>query len=219
MEFNKLYGIIYNILKAECIVVMGMEILEWIHANLHGSNFANQLFKYITYLADYGIVWLLLGVVLFFIPRTRKAGFMVLVGFVGVSFVNHYILKAIVNSPRPFVKNPQFLDFIKSINMFIPDSSSFPSGHAAVSFSSAVILTMMYKSKGAWAFLPAVIISFSRVFLCVHYPMDVIGGAMIGIIVGIVSVIGCNMFFKYATIYLDKRKQNKINHSSTKNSI
>lgn len=164
---------------------MELNILEWINAHLHGSNVINQIFRFITYLGEEGIAWLLVGVTLLFFKRTRKAGLLVIAGFGAVVIINHFILKNLINRPRPFTESAELVEFIKSIGMSLPTSSSFPSGHTTISITTAVILTMCFGKKGAYAFIPAVLISLSRIFLCVHYPTDVLGGVVEGIILGL----------------------------------
>jgi undecaprenyl-diphosphatase len=67
------------------------------------------------------------------------------------------------------------------VNLIAPlNSYSFPSGHACSSFAAATALVLAFPGKGGWAFVPAVLIAVSRVYLGVHYPSDVLAGAAIG---------------------------------------
>lgn len=201
---------------------MELGILEWINANLHGCNFINHLIKFITYLGEDGIAWALVGVVLLFFKKTRKSGLIVLAGFASVVVVNHFILKNIINRPRPFTESQDLVNFIKSIGMQLPTSSSFPSGHTTISITSAVILTMCFGKRGAWSFIPAVLISLSRIFLCVHYPTDVLGGAVEGIILGVLVVlVGRVILDRLERWWINRKekKQNLVNASENNNTI
>ena len=190
---------------------MEINILKWINANLHGSNIINQIVKYITYLGDAGICWIALGLLLLCFPKTRKGGFIVVVGYCSVVAGNHFILKNIFNRPRPFTVAEELVTFIESIVMELPDSSSFPSGHTFTSFCSAIILTLVFKKKGAWSYIPATLISLSRIFLCVHYVTDVLAGAILGTICGILVYIVTNWLInKFITSKMVKQEFARI---------
>lgn len=188
---------------------MEIQILNWINDNLHGSGFINQIFKYITYLGEKGIAWALVGIVLLCFKRTRKSGLLVLGGYCAVVLFNHIILKNIVDRARPFTESEHLVDFIKSIGMSLPDSSSFPSGHTAISITCATILTMCFGKRGAWSFIPAVLISLSRIFLCVHYPTDVLAGATEGVMLGVVVVFLGKRILNWLEKQYLARKKNK----------
>lgn len=188
---------------------MDLQILEWINNNLHGSGFINQVVRFITYLGEAGIAWLILGVVLVFFKKTRRCGLLLIAGYCATGLINHFILKNIINRPRPFTESEELAEFIRSIGMSLPTSSSFPSGHTAVSITSAVIITMCFKGKGAWSFVPATLISLSRIFLCVHYPTDVLGGAVMGALVAILTVWLGNMILDKLEKWWEGRKKEK----------
>lgn len=188
---------------------MELQILEWINSNLHGSGFVNQVFRMITYLGEDGIAWLVLAVVLLFFKKTRRCGLLLLGGFASVVVVNHFLLKPLIARPRPFSESAELSDFITSIGMSLPTSSSFPSGHTAISITCAVIITMCFKGKGAWAFLPAGLISISRIFLCVHYPTDVLGGMVEGTLLAILVVWLGNIILNKLEAWWNARHQKK----------
>jgi undecaprenyl-diphosphatase len=84
-------------------------------------------------------------------------------------------LKAIVDRPRPFVRYPE-----PKVLVPRPHDGSFPSGHAATSFAAATILSLAFP-KAAPAFLVlAAAVAYSRVYVGVHYPLDLIAGAAVG---------------------------------------
>jgi undecaprenyl-diphosphatase len=90
------------------------------------------------------------------------------------------LLKALVDRPRPFVRYPE-----PKILVPRPHDASFPSGHAATSFAAATILSFAFP-KAAPAFLVlAAAVAYSRVYVGVHYPLDVLGGAALGALVAI----------------------------------
>ncbi len=84
-------------------------------------------------------------------------------------------LKALVDRPRPFIRYPEPKVLVPK-----PHDASFPSGHAATSFAAATILSFAFP-KAAPAFLVlAAAVAYSRVYVGVHYPLDIIGGAALG---------------------------------------
>ena len=201
---------------------MDTNIINWIHANLHGSNIINQIVKWITYLGDMGIIWLTLAFILILFKKTRRAGVMLVIGVGATLIFNSLIFKNIFNRPRPFVDNEGLVSFIKSLGMELPDDSSFPSGHSFVSFCSAIILTLQLRKKWPFIYILSSAIALSRVFLCVHYPTDVLAGAVIGTIVGVALYFVCNFVFnKLEELIQKKRTQKKLNANakSSKNAL
>ena len=68
-----------------------------------------------------------------------------------------------------------------------PQSYSFPSGHTSSSFAAALILTLRHKKSAGIAYIPAVLIAFSRIFLFVHYPTDVLAGILLGTLAALLT--------------------------------
>jgi membrane-associated phospholipid phosphatase len=93
-----------------------------------------------------------------------------------ISFVATYLIKKLVGRPRPFIRN------LKIVPVYIPGESSFPSGHTSTSFSTAMAVSRAYPKWYviAPAFLWAGATGYSRMYLGVHYPTDVLGGAVLG---------------------------------------
>ena len=86
-----------------------------------------------------------------------------------------YVVKPLVDRHRPFTSIPA-VDVITSR----PHDASFPSGHAGNAFAGAVVLARTLPAwQAAWWILAA-LIAYSRIYVGVHYPADVIGGALIG---------------------------------------
>lgn len=187
---------------------MELELLTWINEHLHGSEFINNLFKFITYLGEFGVIWLVLAGAMLFFKKTRKCAILLFIGLAVSSLLNNLILKRIFSKTRPFTESTDIADFIIRLNMELPNSSSFPSGHAVTAITCATILIMCFGKKGAWSLIPAILISLSRIFLCVHYPSDVIVGATEGVIVGCLTVVICNKAWDILLNKIIYKKQN-----------
>jgi undecaprenyl-diphosphatase len=87
-------------------------------------------------------------------------------------------LKALIDRPRPPLRYAEPKTLVP-----LPHDGSFPSGHAATSFAAATMLSFASPRLAPFLFLLAAAISFSRVYVGVHYPLDVIGGAVLGVLV------------------------------------
>ena len=140
--------------------------------------FLNTFMVFITSLGDSGLLWILLGFVLLIPKKTRRGAFNALICLSIAFFINDFVIKGLVSRPRPYLT-------IKSLSILVEplSSFSFPSGHADSSFAMAFALTLAFGRRGAIAFIPAALIAFSRCYVGVHYPSDVIAGAIVGTLV------------------------------------
>ena len=135
----------------------------------------------ITHLGDAGWIWILLAATLIALPKYRKAGCtMALALLLGLLACN-VTLKPLVARIRPF--DYQLLHFGKQIPLLIqaPTDFSFPSGHTNASFAAATALWLNHRKPGIPALLLAALIAFSRLYLYVHYPTDVLAAVLLGI--------------------------------------
>lgn len=117
------------------------------------------------------------------LPKTRKTGIIVAAALLMNLILCNLILKNLVARVRPYDVNTAIAILIKK-----PLDFSFPSGHTAASFAAMTAL-FLAKMKKAWiaALVLAVLIAFSRLYFYVHYPTDVLGGAVVGILSGIIG--------------------------------
>lgn len=163
------------------ITQFDFSILNFIQTHLQ-CQFLDVVMPFITFLGDVGLVWILVSVVLLFFKKTRILGIQLLISIVFAFIVYQCILKPLIARPRPFVQNPEFTLLIKA-----PKDFSFPSGHTACGFSFVVIL---FLAKNKWwipSFVLASLIGFSRLYLYVHFPTDVLCGAICGTVFGGIS--------------------------------
>ena len=140
----------------------------------------DTLMSAITRLGDAGIIWILLCAVLLILPRTRKSGAILMAALLVDLVVCNGILKPLVHRIRPF-------DVKTGIELLVkrPMDYSVPSGHTAASFTSVMALYLAGEKK-LWipTLVLAVLIAFSRLYLYVHYPSDVLGGITVGAAAG-----------------------------------
>ena len=136
----------------------------------------------ITMLGDEGIFWIAWSVLLILFPRTRKIGLGMGFALIMGLLVCNVTLKPLVQRPRPY--DFQLSEFQKVIPLLIEAQHdfSFPSGHTIASFEAAVVLLKNSKKMGIPAMIIAILVSFSRLYLYVHYPTDVIVSVILGTI-------------------------------------
>lgn len=183
---------------------MDIKILQWFDEVFHSQNWLNYIMKYITYIGEFGLGAIITAVVLFIFKKTRWAGVSVGAAFVVDVLIVNVILKSAVNRTRPWVDYPDlgFHEFHQAIGVREPSDSSFPSGHTAALFAAAAALIMYYRVKGLPALGVALVVALSRIYLCMHYPSDVLGGMLIGTACGIAGYF----IAKYAKKFLDDRR-------------
>ena len=161
-------------------------------------------FRAITHLGDAGIFWIILSIVLLFFKKTRKAGIYSAVALVGSVVLNNVILKPLVARPRPFwfgdtADAKGLKENVEGLICIVKEAKdySFPSGHTGASFASAVAMfPHLPKKYGVALLVLAFLIAFSRLYVGIHYPTDVIIGFIDGIFLGIMSNVICNAVMK-----------------------
>lgn len=159
-------------------------ILQFIQANMRSSVMDNVM-PIITNLGKGLTIWTLIGVILMVNKRYRKYGIMIIFSLILCFIIGNLSLKPLVARTRPF-NNIPLLDVLL---ISPPKDFSFPSGHAMCAFASGTIIFYMNKKLGIVALILSSLIGFSRLYLYVHYPSDVFCGMMIGIFIGITSII------------------------------
>ncbi len=162
---------------------MGIEIqiLDWIQ-NIR-TPFGDIIFPIISWLGNAGMIWIALTVILLVMPKTRRSGLILALALIADLILCNGILKNLVARTRPY-------DVNTAVNLLIekPVDYSFPSGHTAASFASVTALYLAGEKK-LWvpALVIAILIAFTRMYLYVHYPTDILGGVAVGIISGYIG--------------------------------
>lgn len=152
-------------------------ILLFIQENMRNP-ILNSIMVFITSLGDDGIIWIAATIALLISKKTRKTGVMSAVALLGSLLINNNIIKNIVQRPRPYMT---FTDL--QIIIPTPSEFSFPSGHTSSSFAAAAVFyRYLPKKLGLPSVILAGVIGFSRLYVGVHYPTDVIAGVIMGIL-------------------------------------
>jgi undecaprenyl-diphosphatase len=166
---------------------MDAAILNFIQNNFHNP-VTDFIFPIITALGNGSGIWLAIAVCIISTKKYRRWGVVLLLAIILTFITGELLLKPLIARPRPFTLHPYTL-LIKP-----PFGFSCPSGHAGSSFSSATVLWHVKRKWGVAALILSVLIAFSRMFLFVHFPSDVLAGALLGF--GI-ATLTCRICKKY----------------------
>lgn len=164
-------------------------------------SFFDWFFSTITHLADAGILWILVAVLLLFTARYRKDGLKLALALICCLLLSNLFLKNLVARPRPC--------WVRDVALLIanPTDYSFPSGHTQASVASALVLWRANRKWGIAAAVLTALIAFSRMYLYVHYPTDILGGVLCGLISGSLGVFLGRRLWEY---FHGQRAKNKV---------
>ncbi len=168
-----------------------VDLLNWFQG-LHSST-ADAFWSFITKFGDGGIFWIVLTLVVLIFCKDKKVGWTMFGALVIDVLICNIILKNAVQRSRPCWI---FTDVPMVNGVEIPDDFSFPSGHTGASFAAAVAIFMRNKKWGVAAIVLAAFIAVSRLYLFVHFPTDVLGGLVVGVVGAICSFLIVNAFYK-----------------------
>ncbi|WP_297520712.1 phosphatase PAP2 family protein [uncultured Clostridium sp.] len=143
----------------------------------------NFIMIFFTKIGDLGAIWLLIGFIFFFFKKLRKVGILIYLSQL-LNIIVITILKDLIQRPRPFLTLTNLHPLIS-----LPTSYSFPSGHASSAFAGALIIAYMLKKWAIPAYITAILIAFSRVYVGVHYPSDIIIGSILGTISSVIIIV------------------------------
>ena len=163
-------------------------ILLWIQEYIR-NDLLTPVVTFITHLGDAGVLWIVLTVLFLCIPKLRRTGFLMMCSLLLNTLLNNLILKNLVARTRPY-------EIVEGLVSIVGKQSdfSFPSGHTGSSFAAAVVIFLMCPRKvGVPVLILAVLISLSRLYVGVHFPTDVLAGAIIGTLS---AVLVCHVYRK-----------------------
>lgn len=162
--------------------------MEWEFAFLDfiQNNIANPVLDFVAvFISSFGtmsILWVVLTITFLIVKKTRRLGYAMIIAFVLTFLIGNCIIKPIAARTRPYDINTAIQLIVRPEHDY-----SFPSAHTFFAFSSATVIFIRYRKAGVFFLIFAVLMGLSRMYLYVHFPTDVICGAIFGVIVGIAA--------------------------------
>ena len=194
----------------DSLLSFDLSVFEWIQGIQNG--FLDAVMVGITTTGNAGAIFIVLGFVLLFTKKYRKAGLAVLVALIVMLLCNDLFLKEFFARVRPFnlfESNPEKYaewgtKYVFPELVYKPSGYSFPSGHTASAFAAATALLWHSRKWGVPTMIFATIMGFSRIYVQVHYCTDVIGGVISGVICGFIAVLIVKFLFPVVDKGIDK---------------
>ncbi len=161
------------------IKTIDFAILDFLQEFLRNPILDN-IFCVITWLGNSGMIWICCGMIFLFFKKTRIMGISLLISLTIGFLIGEVWIKPMIGRTRPFYYHEMI-----ELAIAAPESFSFPSGHSWSSFAGAVSIWLYHRRMGIVALILAVCIAFSRIYLYVHFPTDVLVGSICGVITAI----------------------------------
>ena len=203
-------------------------VAEWLNTSFSGFDHAilsvlhelalltngnlNWLFKFISLFAEKGLFLILLSIFLMLFKKTRKFG-ICMFGAIGAgAILTNFILKDMVARPRPYMSGIlEYKDWWQYAGMVTESDFSFPSGHTTAMTAAMMSLVFMAKTKKKyWCIVFIFLMGVSRNYLMVHYPTDVIGGMISGLVGATIAYFITLLIYKIIEKYKDVKLFNFI---------
>ncbi len=155
------------------------------------GGFFTPFFEGVSFFGKGGFCLILLSIVLMFLRPTRRFGTAMLLGLAIGALITNVFLKVWIARPRPYADQESiYYQFWLLVGQNLESDMSFPSGHTTAAFAC---MTPVFIMGGPRLRIPAllfpVLMGIARIYLCVHFPSDVVGGMIIGIIAGSIAVL------------------------------
>lgn len=151
--------------------------------NMRSPLLDNIILALTSIMGSYGQVWVIVGIALCLLRKTRSCGVAVLISYALVFLVGQFALKDLIARARPC-----HVDQAVELLVKRPSSYSCPSTHTAWAFAAAASILLYFRRSGIVVMLVAALIGFSRLYLFVHFPTDVLFGAVLGIALAFLTV-------------------------------
>ena len=145
----------------------------------HRAGWLNPVFEGLSYAGRLGLVWVAIAFLVCLLYRRWGVLGLTIVA-VALADWSAMGLKALFDRERPPLRYAEPDPLVRT-----PHDGSFPSGHAATSFAAATILSLAFPRLAPFLFVLAAAVAWSRVYVGVHYPLDILGGAVLGVLVAL----------------------------------
>lgn len=174
-----------------------LRILDFIQTHLRTIP-GDYIMIFLSTLGNAGLMWIVLTAILICVKKTRKTGYMAAGALVTEAVLCNLFLKILIARQRPFDANP-----LVELLVAKPGDYSFPSGHTSAAFAVITVLFLAGNKKLGLIFgAVGAGIAFSRLYLYVHYPTDVLGGFIVGVLSGVLAKV----FYDRLSAYRNREK-------------
>ena len=175
---------------------------QWMVVFIHklyeiGGGFFTPFFEFISELGHGGIPLIILSLILMIFRRTRRYGTAMLIGLAIGALITNCCLKILIARARPyseetaaFFNTDLYQKLWLTVGQNVESDKSFPSGHTTAAFDCMTpVFILGNKRLKALALAFAILMGIARIYLCVHFPSDVLGGLIVGLFAGCMAVL------------------------------
>ncbi len=157
----------------------------------NGGAFFTPFFEGISFIGKGGICLIIMSLLLMLYRPTRRFGTAMCLGLAIGAVVTNLIVKPWVARPRPYVDQSSiFYQYWLTVGQNVESDKSFPSGHTTAAFDCMTPVFILGNKRLKFLALTfAILMGIARIYLCVHFPSDVLGGIIVGILAGILAVL------------------------------
>lgn len=153
--------------------------------------FFTPFFEFISFLGHDGIPLIILSLILMLFKKTRRFGIAMGISIALGALITNCVLKVLIARPRPYADPASiYYQYWQTVGMNMESDKSFPSGHTTAAFACMTAIFMVGRKNISWtAFIFAILMGISRIYLCVHFPTDVVVGVFVGLFAGIIGTL------------------------------
>ena len=156
-----------------------------------GGGFFTPFFEFISFLGKGGLPLIFLSLLLTLYKPTRCFGTAMCLSLAVGALITNCCLKILIARPRPYADESSiFYQLWLLVGQNVESDKSFPSGHTTAAFASMTAVFLVGDKRWSWtAYIFAILMGVARIYLCVHFPSDVLGGIIVGLIGGIAGTL------------------------------